>query len=341
MIHDASTGIHGNADAMRKGAEMLEEISDEIAGVYAEKTGKDKGDIRKMMKSETWISAKKAIEMGFADEIFDTKSKVMSILDKFKPDAALVEKVNSLESSLVDAENKVSELTAKIDEVENDLASAVTELTEAKAKADKLAEEKAQFEASFNGISSTVVLLSALLLKATITFCPREPVNLLKTLFEIIQICTLEELNTQERYYQDFFDVLGTNGLNCRLQQSDGKTGKNSAESNKKRSESMKGKNKGPRPDVSEKNKLIHKGKTISEEHKQQISNKLKGKTFSEERNRKISEASKGKQKSEQHRKNISEARKGKPAWNKGIPRSEETKQKIKETKLKNSLAKK
>ena len=160
-------------------------------------------------------------------------------------------------------------------------------------------------------------------------------------LFEIIQICTLEELNTQERYYQDFFDVLGTNGLNCRLQQSDGKTGKNSAESNKKRSESMKGKNKGPRPDVSEKNKLIHKGKTISEEHKQQISNKLKGKTFSEERNRKISETSKGKQKSEQHRKNISEARKGKPAWNKGIARSEETKQKIKETKLKNSLAKK
>jgi ATP-dependent Clp protease protease subunit len=160
MIHDASTGIHGNADAMRKGAEMLEEISDEIAGVYAEKTGKDKGDIRKMMKSETWISAKKAIEMGFADEIFDTKSKVMSILDKFKPDAALVEKVNSLESSLVDAENKVSELTAKIDEVENDLASAVTELTEAKAKADKLAEEKAQFEASFNEAETAIANLT-------------------------------------------------------------------------------------------------------------------------------------------------------------------------------------
>jgi len=160
MIHDASTGIHGNADAMRKGAEMLEEISDEIAGVYAEKTGKDKDDIRKMMKSETWISAKKAIEMGFADEIFDTKSKVMSILDKFKPDAALVEKVNSLESSLVDAENKVSELTAKIDEVENDLASAVTELTEAKAKADKLAEEKAQFEASFNEAETAIANLT-------------------------------------------------------------------------------------------------------------------------------------------------------------------------------------
>jgi len=159
-------------------------------------------------------------------------------------------------------------------------------------------------------------------------------------LFEILHLCTVEELNAYERYYQDLFDVLGPNGLNCTLQHSDEKTGKNSTESNKKRSESMKGKNKRIRPDVSERNKLIHKGKKISEKQKQQISAKLKGKTFSEERNKKISQATKGKSKSEEHRKKLSEARKGKPAWNKGIPRSEETKQKIKETKLKNKLAK-
>jgi len=159
-------------------------------------------------------------------------------------------------------------------------------------------------------------------------------------LFEILHLCAVEELNTQERYYQEFFDVLGPNGLNCRLQQSDEKTGKNSTESNKKRSETMKGKNKGARPDVSERNKAVHKGKTISEKHKQQISDKLKGKTFSEERNKKISESSKGRAKTEEHKKNLSEAKKGKPTWNKGIPRTEETKQKIKETKLKNKLAK-
>lgn len=161
-----------------------------------------------------------------------------------------------------------------------------------------------------------------------------------KHLFEVIQTCSAEELNNQERYYQDFYDVTGLNGLNCKLQKSDGKTGKNSAESNKKRSESMKGKNRGPRPDVSERNKLIHKGKITSEKQKQQISAKLKGRTFSEERNRKVSESNKGKIKSEEHRRKLSEAKKGKPAWNKGIPRSEETKQKIRETKLKNKLAK-
>lgn len=162
-----------------------------------------------------------------------------------------------------------------------------------------------------------------------------------KHLFEVIEICKIEELNKQERFYQDAYDVLGPNGLNCRLQQCNGKTGKNSEDSNRKRSEALKGKKRAPRPDVSERNKQIHRGKIISDKQKELIRKKLKGKTFSEERNKKISESNKGKLKTQEHRKKISEAKKGQPAWNKGIPRSEETKQKIKETKLQNKLAKK
>lgn len=146
MIHDASAGQHGNAGQLRKTADMLDEISDDIAAIYAERTGKDKSDIRKMMLAETWIRAKDAVEMGFADEIFDTKTSAMSILDKFKPDAALVEKVSGLEASLADAENQISEITASLAEAQNDLSVALSELAEAKAEA----EAKAQFEASFN-----------------------------------------------------------------------------------------------------------------------------------------------------------------------------------------------
>lgn len=146
MIHDASAGQHGNAGQLRKTADMLDEISDDIAAIYAERTGKDKSDIRKMMLAETWIRANDAVEMGFADEIFDTKTSAMSILDKFKPDAALVEKVSGLEASLADAENQISEITASLAEAQNDLSVALSELAEAKAEA----EAKAQFEASFN-----------------------------------------------------------------------------------------------------------------------------------------------------------------------------------------------
>lgn len=44
--------------------------------------------------------------------------------------------------------------------------------------------------------------------------------------FEIIELCSIEDLNDRERFYQDKFNVLGPNGLNCRLQRSNDKSGR-------------------------------------------------------------------------------------------------------------------
>lgn len=96
--------------------------------------------------------------------------------------------------------------------------------------------------------------------------------------FELLEECNNDILNDKERYYQDYYDVLNENGLNCKLTTTNDKSGKNSLESNIKRSKTMKGKNRGPRPDVVEKNKIVHKGKTISEAHKKAISAHFKGK---------------------------------------------------------------
>lgn len=96
--------------------------------------------------------------------------------------------------------------------------------------------------------------------------------------FELLEECNIDMLNEKERYYQDYYDVLNENGLNCRLTTTNNKSGENSLESNTKRSQTMKGKNKRPRPDVVEKNKIVHKGKTISDAHKKAISNHFKGK---------------------------------------------------------------
>lgn len=35
--------------------------------------------------------------------------------------------------------------------------------------------------------------------------------------FEILEECTIEQLNKKERYWQEYFDVLGKNGLNCKF----------------------------------------------------------------------------------------------------------------------------
>lgn len=96
--------------------------------------------------------------------------------------------------------------------------------------------------------------------------------------FEILEECTIDELNFKERYYQDYYNVLSEDGLNCRLTTTKDKFGKNTLESNIKRSNTMKGVKRGPRPDVTERNKKVHKGKHITDEHKQAISKYFKGK---------------------------------------------------------------
>jgi len=53
-------------------------------------------------------------------------------------------------------------------------------------------------------------------------------------IFEIVEQCIIEELNTRERYWQDFYNVL-EEGLNCRLTRADGKSGRLSEETVRRR----------------------------------------------------------------------------------------------------------
>ena len=73
------------------------------------------------------------------------------------------------------------------------------------------------------------------------------------------------------------------------------------------------------------------KGKPLSEEARQKISESLKGRTLSEEHRRKLSEAGKGKKPSEETRRKMSEAHKSEKHHNYGKLLSEETRRKISE----------
>lgn len=98
-----------------------------------------------------------------------------------------------------------------------------------------------------------------------------------KHVFEIIEECNIENLNKKERYWQDFYEVIGINGLNCKLQKIFGKSGKLSEETKKKIGLS----NKGKKPRLGMKNSLemnlkiskSHLGKIIPIEHRLNMSN--------------------------------------------------------------------
>ena len=75
MIHKASNGIQGNADGMSHNANVLDGIDKSIAAAYVAKTGMKESDLIQMMSNETWLTAKDAVDKGFADEImFDDEA---------------------------------------------------------------------------------------------------------------------------------------------------------------------------------------------------------------------------------------------------------------------------
>jgi hypothetical protein len=70
MIHDASGLAWGNAEDMAAMGSLLDKASDNIAGIYADKTGKPAAQWRDAMRAETWYSADEAVAAGLADEVF-------------------------------------------------------------------------------------------------------------------------------------------------------------------------------------------------------------------------------------------------------------------------------
>ena len=148
MIHEASTSLRGDADKMHHVAGYLENISQEIAGIYSARTGHPVDVIRDAMKRETWLSAEACVQLGFADETYaveqkpynpsilermignnagkeidtnatklhygDRQPETMSILPNLKPDAALVAKLKVAEDDILDAN---ASLVAKDSEI--------------------------------------------------------------------------------------------------------------------------------------------------------------------------------------------------------------------------------
>ena len=75
MIHDPMTIAMGNTKDMERAIATLNEVKESIVNAYVKKTGLTRNRVSKLMSDETWMNAKKAVELGFADEILFTGQK--------------------------------------------------------------------------------------------------------------------------------------------------------------------------------------------------------------------------------------------------------------------------
>ncbi len=69
MIHNPYGWAQGDAEAMRKTAEVMDKIADSIAVSYTARTGKTIDDMKALMEAETWFTAKEALDIGLVDQI--------------------------------------------------------------------------------------------------------------------------------------------------------------------------------------------------------------------------------------------------------------------------------
>lgn len=69
MIHNPSSFAIGDSAEMRRQADLLDKVKDQLINAYEQKTALSRDEIAALMDAETWMDAEEAVEKGFADEI--------------------------------------------------------------------------------------------------------------------------------------------------------------------------------------------------------------------------------------------------------------------------------
>lgn len=95
MIHRTSSAVQGNVEDFSEVMQMMDSSDQAILDVYAQRTGQSEEQIYNLMVNETFLNARRAVEMGFADEImFEPVKAVNSVVPTLT--AEVREKVRNL-----------------------------------------------------------------------------------------------------------------------------------------------------------------------------------------------------------------------------------------------------
>ncbi|ETA80463.1 peptidase S14 [Youngiibacter fragilis 232.1] len=113
MVHNPMTMAFGDAVEMEKAIAMLGEVKESIINAYELKTGLSRTKLSHFMDTESWFNAKKAVELGFADEVMFEKGK---------------EESHSIEGAVFSKMTVLNSLKEKFPEKEKEKKTAIGEL---------------------------------------------------------------------------------------------------------------------------------------------------------------------------------------------------------------------
>ena len=83
MIHNPATMAFGDHNDMKAAVKMLDEVKQSIINAYSLRTGLSDEELSRMMEAETWMNARKAIALGFADGMLEVSKRPVSDMAAF------------------------------------------------------------------------------------------------------------------------------------------------------------------------------------------------------------------------------------------------------------------
>jgi ATP-dependent Clp protease protease subunit len=126
IIHAAWSYAAGNAKEMRKQADDLDKVTNELAGIYAQRSGKEASYFTDLWADgDYWMTATEAKEIGLADEIYNSEP-VNAKVDFSNYDFKNVP-TSLLKNEAVPADNKtfLSQLNNQFMKIIDDLKAAI------------------------------------------------------------------------------------------------------------------------------------------------------------------------------------------------------------------------
>lgn len=117
MIHNAWTYAQGNAAEFRKQADDLDIVTSASVKAYMRHATISEEEVKKMMDEETWITAEKAKEYGFATQVYEeddddvNQSALMNIRERIMTAAV----PGQLEAVAFDAKEIAKEILAELE----------------------------------------------------------------------------------------------------------------------------------------------------------------------------------------------------------------------------------
>lgn len=115
MVHNVSAQGEGDYRDMQHMADILKTANETIASSYILKTGKSKDEILAMMDKETWLTAEKAKEYGFIDEVmFTNDDSKFQLVANFIPNIIPTNVIEKMVKEKAQAELDILKLRGEI-----------------------------------------------------------------------------------------------------------------------------------------------------------------------------------------------------------------------------------